>query len=346
MRLSHVGRGVLTVAGLLLVLVLTFAAFRLPIGDSLRLLAEGAFEGKFALARTALKSTPLLLTGLGMVVAWRAGMFNIGGEGQFVVGGLAGAAVAKAILRHAPGTAPALVVPALLIACVAGGAFWAWLAGWLYVRRGVEVVIGTILLNFVAFELLDYAVSGPLQETRRQLPMTDQLPDPMMLTKFDRQSDLHAGVILAVAMAALVYVYLFLTKDGYRLRLVGSNPRVARAYAIDPAKAQIRAMLLSGALCGLAGGVEYMGISGQIGGGFSQQWGFLGIPVALLGALHPLLAVISALIFGALFAGSENLARFTPAGTTIIYVVQAVAVLGFVGLQALAAKRKIKAEVG
>jgi simple sugar transport system permease protein len=115
---------------------------------------------------------------------------------------------------------------------------------------------------------------------------------------------------------------------------------MARASRIDAGKVQIQAMLISGALCGLAGGVEYVGIAGQLGTDFSQQWGFLGIPVALLGALHPLACIASAVLFGSLFAGSENLARFTNAGATLVYVIQAVAVLGYVGIKAYLDSRK------
>jgi len=337
--LSRATRATVTVIGLVLVLVLTLLAFRLPVFDSLKLIAEGAFGDKFGLSRTAIKTTPLLLTGLGMVVAWRAGMYNIGGEGQFIVGGLSGAWLAKSLIGGPLATAGPAGQILLLVVCALGGAAWAWLAGWLFVKRGVEVVISTILLNFIALQLLSWAVNGPLQEAKRQLPLTDPLPEALMLAKFDRQMDVHSGVLLALLVAVGVYVYLFLTKGGFQLRLVGENPKVARSYHINPDRTHLRAMLISGALCGLAGGVEYVGLSGQLGSGFSQQWGFLGIPVALLGGLHPLLVVLSATYFGALFAGSENLARFTTAGTTLIYVIQAAAVLGFVGLNALADRR-------
>jgi simple sugar transport system permease protein len=156
-----------------------------------------------------------------------------------------------------------------------------------------------------------------------------------MLLRFDRQTDFHCGFFVAVGALLVVHVVLFLTKGGFKLRLVGENPRAARANKIPAGRFQIGAMLLSGALCGLAGGIEYTGISGQVGSGLSQQWGFLGIPVALLAGLHPLGVGMSGLAFGALFAGSENLSRFTSAGTTIVYVIQAVAVLAFVGFRQL-----------
>lgn len=321
--------------GLFLILVLTLAAFQLPLVESLRLVAQGAFGSEVGLARTVVKATPLLLAGLGIVVAWRAGMFNIGGEGQFVVGALLGATLYKV----APGMPPALMNVGILVASVVGGAAYAAMAGWLQVSRGVSVVISTILLNFIAMQGLDWAASGPLQEVKRQLPLTDRLPDAAMLMRFNRQTDLHSGVFLAVLVAVGLYVFLYATRRGFQLRLIGENPGVARTAGLPVGARQIGAMAISGGLCGLAGGVEYTALAGQLGPGFAQQWGFLAIPVALVGGLHPLGVVPSALFFGALFAGSENLARFTPAGSTLVYVIQAATVLGYLLLRELRARR-------
>ncbi len=325
------------------VLVLTLVVFGLPVGESLKLVSQGAFGDKFGVARTLVKAIPLLLTGLGIVVAWRGGMFNIGGEGQFIVGAMLSCVLAKLVLRN--GTPPAfLMISVMLAASVVGGALWAWISAWLFVKRGVEVVISTILLNFIALQFLGWAVSGPLQEAKGQVPLSDLLPSAMMLPRYDRQTDLHAGIFVAILAAFLVWAFLYFTKKGFEVRVVGDSPRAARANLINAGGVQVRAMLWSGALCGLAGGVEYVGVSGQLGGGFSQNWGFLGIPVALLGGLHPLLVPLSAVYFGALFAGSENLARFTPAGPTLIYVIQAAAVLAIVAFRALAERKPLVTE--
>ncbi len=314
--------------------------FGLPVLESLRLMMQGAFGDQFGWSRTAVKTTPLLLTGLGMVVAWRAGVYNIGGEGQFVMGALVGAWFAKV----AAGLSGPLLLSGILISCIIGGAAWAWIAGWLYAKRGVQVVISTILLNFISVQVLSWAVSGPLQESKHQLLLTDMLPDGAMLPKLSRQMDVNLGSIIALVAAGALFVYLFRSSGGFLLRLSGANPRVARANRINAQRAQLVAMALSGALCGLAGGIEYTGIAGQLGLGFAQGWGFLGIPVALLGVLHPIATVASALYFGALFAGSENLARFSASGTTIVYVIQAMAVLGYVGLNAWAQRIPVQVE--
>lgn len=322
-------RLVATVAALILALVLTLAVFGLPIADSLRLLAEGAFGDKFGISRTLAKATPLLLTGLGMVLAWRAGMYNIGGEGQLIVGAISGAAVASALVAKVPGP---ILNPIILAAAMAAGGLWSGFAGWLQVARGVPAVISTILLNFVAIQLLAWSVQGPLRRSAGGLPQTEPLPETAMLLKFDRQLDLHFGLVIAVIAVILVALFLYGTRSGFRLRLVGASPSAARAHRIPSERVAIGSMMLSGALCGLAGGVEYTGITGVLGTGFPQGWGFLAIPVALLGGLHPFGVLFSGLYFGALFAGSENLARFSASGTTLIYVIQAAAVLAVVAL--------------
>lgn len=327
--------------GLIVVLIGTLAAFGLPILGSLQLIVHGALGSEAGIARTLVQTTPLLFTSLGMVVAWRAGMYSIGGEGQFIVGGIAGAAAYKLF----PGLPPAALTVLLLSASIVGGAAYAGIAGWLQVRRGAQVVVSTILLNFIALQGLDWCVNGPLQEASHRLPLSDSLPTSAMLTRFNRQTDLHSGVFLSLAAAILVYAFLYWSRSGFQLRLVGENPRTARTARIDSGRVQLQAMLLSGALCGIAGGVELLGIAGQLGTGFSQQWGFLAIPVALLGGLNPAGVILSSLYFGGLLAGSENLARFTKAGSTIVFVIQAAAVLGFVGLASwMRSKRKAEVE--
>ncbi len=327
--MNSVVRFVAVALGLLLTLCLTLVIFGLPLGPSLSRIATGAFGSEAGIARSLVRMTPLLLAGLGMVLAWRAGMYNIGGEGQFIVGGLTGATLYKL----APGLPPALLGISILVVSAVGGALYAALAGWLQISRGVQVVISTILLNFIALHLLDYCVNGPLREQAGQNPLTDRLPDLAMLAKFSVRTDLHAGIFLAIITALLVFGFLFFTSPGFKIRLVGENQRAARANGISPERVQILAMALSGALCGLAGGVEYTALAGQLGRSFSENWGFLAIPVALLGGLHPLGLIPSSLYFGALLAGTDYLSRFSVGGKSIIYLIQGAAVLVFMGLQ-------------
>lgn len=329
--MKRAGNLLIFAIGLPLAVIIVLFVFGLPIGQSVRDLIEGSLSTQSGVSRSLVKMTPLLLAGLGMTIAWRAGIFNIGGEGQFLVGALAGAAVAKTLATTIPGAALNPLI--LTLSFVAGGLF-ATFAGWLQIARGVPVVISTILLNFIATYFQDWLVSGPLQMANRTLPQTDTLPETAMLLKFSRQLDAHIGIVLALFLAIAIYVFLYKTPSGFRLRLAGANERAARANGVNANRVILQSMMLSGGLCGLAGGVEYTAITGVVGQGFSQGWGFLAIPVALLGGLNPLGVVGSSFVFGVLFAGSENLSRFASGGDRLIYVVQAVCVLAYIGIKA------------
>lgn len=333
---KNLGWGLLGALGLLMLLALTLAVFGFDVLRSLEVIAKGAVGSKYGIANTLVRSSPLILCGLGIAVAWRAGMFNIGGEGQYLVGAVAGAYLYKVL-----GTSPSIIfqIASLILGAVAGGLL-AGLAAWLQIKRGVQVVISTILLNFIALQFVEWSVRGPAQEANRALPLSDQLPRTMMLTRFDPQTDLHAGVILLPIAALVIYFWLLRSHSGLRLRLVGENPRAARANTIPIEKVQLKAMMVSGALCGLAGSVDYLGWIGNVGSGSAQNWGFLAIPVALLGSLHPGGIVGSGLYFGGLLAGCEALARTNSAGSTVVFVVQATAVLGYVGITLWLKSRK------
>ncbi len=321
---NRLARAVLFSIALLGLVALVLLAFGLPVGESFRLLVQGSLVGPFSLARTAVKATPLLCTALGMVVAWRGGMFNIGGEGQFVMGGLL-AATAAPVVQHWPAL---VAVPTLTALCMLGGSLYALIPAYLFVSRNVQVVISTILLNFIALYVLEWAVQGPLQRAKRDIPQSERLPESHMFFQPNPQLDFHAGIVVAVLAAIFVGWVLSRTVLGFRVRLLGENPRLADLNGYSVSRYRYLVMAVSGALCGLAASCQYLGVAGAIDKGFSQQWGFLGIPVALLGDLTASGALIASVFFGALFAGSENLARFTPGSATMIYAIQAAAVLG------------------
>lgn len=324
---------------LIVVLILTLACFGFDVPGSLSAIARGALADKYGISRTLVRATPLTLCGLGIAVAWKAGMFNIGGEGQYLLGALAGAYLFKVA-----GTAPAPVFQlTVLIGAVLVGGGLALLAGWLQVARGVQLVVSTILLNFIVIQFLSWSVAGPAQESARQLPLSDQLSREMLLPKADPQTDLHLGVLLVPIMAMLLFIWLYRTRDGFKLRLVGENPQAARAQKISTPRHQLTAMFVSGALCGLAGAVDYIGVIGTVGAGSAQNWGFLAIPVALLGGLNPAGVVASGLYFGGLMSGCEALSRTNPAGSTVVYVVQAAAVLGFLAFDEVRRHRQREA---
>lgn len=339
--LATLGYGI----GFVLLLVVTFQVLGVPPLDGLRGLWVGAFGDAenghwYPLSETLVETAPLLLTGLGVVVAWRAGMFSIGGEGQLLIGALAATALMNP-LKSLPAPLQALL---MLVVGTLAGAGWGLLAGWLKVRRGVQEVISTIMLNYLALSLVQWAVSigGPLQEKNSPAMQSAPISDSVLFAHLLPQSltngigtRLHSGVVLALLAVPVVALYLNRTIGGFGMKVIGQNPEAARTARYDVDSLRLKAMALSGALCGLAGAVQLLGVSGRLYSNFSSGWGFTAIPVALLGGLTPSGTLISAGFFGALTAGSGNLARFSGVSSVLIYVLQAVAVLAVVGIRAL-----------
>ena len=297
---------------------------------ALSALADGAFGSADAVADTLTKMTPLLLTGLGVAVAFRARLWNIGGEGQFLVGALAASALGAYALDGLP--AP-ILIPVILLAGAAAGAMWAGLAGWMRVARNVPEVISTIMLNFVAAQLLSYLVHGPMQEASHAQPASAPLPPSATLPFLWPGTTLHWGFALALLMAVFVSIYLNRTGAGFALRVVGANPDAARVSGLDVGRARLVTMLWSGALCGLAGAVELSGVVGTLYENYSPGYGFAAVAVALLGRLNPYGIIASALFFGALAAGSGSMERTANISANLSYVLQAGTLLVLLGFQ-------------
>lgn len=300
---------------------------------ALAALAEGAFGGPYQVATVLTKTCPVLLTGLSVSLAFRSGFWNIGAEGQFVAGAIAGSALALA----APAVPAPLVLPASLIAAAAAGGLLAWGAALLKSARGAQEVITTILLNFVALHALSYCVTGPLQERARTQPVSDLIPEGARLARLAGSAyPLHAGILVALALAAAAHVLLFRTGLGLEMRAVGLAPEAAR-HARIPVGSRIAAgALLSGGIAGLAGMVEIAGSLHRLYPTISPGYGYTGIAVALLARNHPLWVVPSALFFGALEAGSTRLEQDAGVAYHLVLVVQAT----IIGASALLAARR------
>jgi simple sugar transport system permease protein len=301
------------------------AALGFPAGEALRALVAGSVGSAAAWTATLLKTGPLLLTGLSVALAFRCGVWNIGAEGQLLVGALA----ATALATRAPASAPgAVLVPAVALAGAAAAAALGAAAGWLRARRGVSEVISTILLNFVAIQAVAWAVQGPLQEASGAYPQSDPLPAAARLPAWGR---VHAGVALALSAALGLQWLLLRTPLGFRLRAVGHSPLAARFAGIPPERYAVAALALAGGLAGAAGAFEVAGVTGRLYQGLSPGYGYTAIAVALLARLHPLAVVPSALFFGALEAGAGAMQREAGIPSVATEVVQGVVILFSVG---------------
>lgn len=290
-------------------------------------LLDGAAGSWYSLAETLLRSCPLLLMGLAVAFAFRCGVWNIGAEGQFLVGALAVAWAGP----HCNGWPGYVAVPLLLALGALCGGIWGGLAGLLKVRRHIQEVISTIMLNFVAIQLVSYAVHGPLMESAGQFPQTNPIAEAGRLTRWFIPTRLHTGVFLAAVCTGIIYVLLFRTVFGYTVRAVGLNANAARSAGIDVEMTVLGAMCLSGALAGLAGAVELSGVTYRLYEDFSSGYGYTAIAVALLGRLHPASVGLSALLFGALETGANGMQRTAQVSSVLVYVIQALILLFVVG---------------
>ena len=312
----------------LLALLLAGAVLQLlgyPPLPALLALGRGAVGSGAAWTGTLLKAAPLLLTGLAVALSFRCGVWNIGAEGQLYGGALAATWVAT---RLAPSEAGAWLWLLVLVAGAAGGALFGAVAGWLRAARGVSEVISTILLNFVAIQLVAWALQGPLQEAPRAYPQSDPFPVAARLPSIDR---LHLGLPLALLSSIAVWFLLSRTALGFRLRAVGHSPEAARFAGLSPERLGTLALTLAGALAGVAGAVEVAGITGRLYEGVSPGTGYTAIAVALLARLAPAAVVPSALFFGALANGALAMQREAGVPSVATQVVQGLVILLSIG---------------
>jgi general nucleoside transport system permease protein len=293
----------------------------------------GSVGSTYALASaTLVRAIPLILTGLAVALAFRAGVFNIGAEGQL----LAGAAISALIGVKLSAALGVLTLPGELVAGTLAGAFWAGIAAWLRSRFRVLEVISTIMLNFVALHAVGYLVRGPLQESLHIYPQSDTLPDVAQMPKLIPGTRLHGGLVAAVAAAVLLWWVLRYTAVGFRLRAAGANPYAARsAGLIDVGRVTIAAFLVSGALAGLAGAVELTGVTFALYENISPGYGYTAIAVALLARLNPLAVIGTGFFFGALEAGASAMQRDAGVPAAFVSVVEAGIVLAVIAFDRL-----------
>lgn len=291
----------------------------------LRTLVLGAVGSQYAITETFVKSVPLMLTALSVLVAFRAGVWNIGAEGQFLVGAVVAFVAARAVA--VTGLSPVIAI----IASALAGAFWGWIAIALRIRRNAPEVLSTILLNFVALHLLGWSVNGPLQEATRKYPQSEPIAESAWLPAIP-SSRLHAGLLIALVAALVIHILLHHTATGLRMRAAGFNPQAARFTGIDVEREMVRAMVISGALAGMAGGIEVLAVTHRLYERLGSGYGYSGIAVALLGQLEPLGSVAAALLFGAFATGAGELQRTGQSSAAVAVALQGVVIIALLAL--------------
>jgi len=269
------------------------------------------------------RSIPLIVIGLGIGLAFRAGALNIGAEGQFYAGAIA----ATWAGLHLNGWPAPLAIAALLTTSILAGVLWVAVPVLLRVRFGVLEVISTLLLNFVADALVSWMVQGPLQEAKRIYPQSDPIAASARLPQVPG-TRLHLGLLLAIGLAVVLWVIYRRTLWGFQLRATGAGPLAAGiAGRIDTKKMLATALLLSGGIAGLAGGIEVSGVSYALFQSLSPGYGFTGIAVALLARLDPLGTIATGLLFAALEAGAGGLQREAGVPAVLVYLIEAVIII-------------------
>jgi simple sugar transport system permease protein len=302
-----------------------------------RLLIQGSLGTGEGLGFTLFYATDFIFTGLAVAVAFHAGLFNIGGEGQATLGGL-GAALVVLHLGFLPGF---LLVPLGILGAAAFGALWAAIPGYLQAKRGSHIVITTIMFNWLASVLIVYLLVNVLREPTSMNPESATFPAasfiPFMhefLAAFGiaiAPSQLNLSLFLALAAAYGIWLLIYRSRLGYAIRVVGSNPNAAVYAGISPARITIVAMVISGALAGGLAVNELMGYQHRLLLEFTSGYGFVGIAVALMGRAHPVGIILASLLFGILYQGGAELAFEQPAITRDMVVVIGGIIILFAG---------------
>ncbi len=308
-----------------------------PLAVYLVILTE-PLKDAFGLTEILVRAVPLTLVALGISVAFRSGILNIGAEGQMAVGIAAAAAVAIAF----PDLPKPALLPLTLLAGATSGALWGGLAGYLKAKRDVNEILSTVMLNYIAAQLYGFLLRGPMIDPEELTvgsgtPQSVRLPRAAWLDRLVPGTRLHAGIIVALVLAILVYVLLWRTTAGYRLRASGAEPKAARYAGIRVQRSLIAAMLLSGAFAGLAGAVELTGVHRRAIEGITSGYGFSGIVVALFAGLHPALIPPAAFFFGLLLIGADMTQRAMSVPANMVYVLQGAIILSIVAAKSVLA---------
>jgi len=311
-----------TLAALAVGAVMLFVLGANPL-EAYSALWDGAFGSTNAFAETLVKATPLLLVALGICISFRGDVINIGGEGQMIIGAILATWVGLAF-TDLPGW---LVITLAMLAGFVGGGIWGGIPGFLKAYFNVNEILSTVMMNAIAVQFMNFMLRGPMIDPSQaqlasKIPQTARLLEAFRLPRWT-PTRLHLGALIAVVLAVLVYILLWRTTLGYRIRAVGQNPNASRYAGINVKRYVVLALLLSGAFSGLAGatqvyGVNYRMITDGSASGFTGSAGFNGIVAALFGQLHPIWSIPASILFGALLVGANSMQRVVQVPSALV----------------------------
>lgn len=290
-------------------------------------LFKGAFGNTKNFTQTLIKATPLIFTGLAATFAYRCGVFNLGGEGQFVIGAIASIWISTTIksISGCP-----LVIISLIGGAIAGG-IWGAIPGILKIIRGLNEMIVSIMLNYIAILLMGYLYTGPLREGN--VPQTAAVADNLKLGRIG--TSLYSGFIIAIIIAIIIFYFLYYTSNGFKLSSVGLNYVASKFNGFPVKKYMLFAFIVSGAISGLGGGVELHGVQYRLMSGFGNGYGFDGVAIALIGQLNPIGTVLVAYLFAVLRTGATTMQVGTGLPTSVIDIIQGLVIVFAVAGSAL-----------
>lgn len=291
-------------------------------------LIKGAFGNKSNIGETFIKSIPLIFTGLAATFAYRCGVFNLGAEGQFVMGAVASIWLATMY----KGSSPVLLILSSMILAVVVGGIWGAIPGILKIKRGLNEIIVSIMLNYVAVLFMGYVYSGPLREDN--LPQTAAVQ--FKLLRLSSESRVHIGIIIAVVITLITYYFLFNTSGGFKLRAVGLNQTASLFNGFQVNRFMLMSFIISGAIAGLGGSVELYGTQYRLMSGFGQGYGFDGVAIALIAQLNPIATMFVAYLFGVLRTGATTMQVASGMPTSVIDIIQALVIIFAVAGSAIA----------
>ncbi|MFN2363510.1 MAG: ABC transporter permease [Halarsenatibacteraceae bacterium] len=285
----------------------------------------------YGLSEAVVRAIPLMMVGIGISIAFRSKMINIGGEGQIQLGAIAAGAAALAL----PGLPKFILIPIVILVGFTAGGIWGGLAGWMKAKLSVNEVLSTVMLNYIAFQIYLYLIRGPLIDPSELawgtgVPQTARMPDSSLFQRLIQGQRIHSGIFIAIIIAFLVYFLLWRTTFGFRLRAVGEEPKAANYAGVKVDKYLVLAMILSGGLAGIAGSIEVIGVHHRVLEGLSANYGFSGIVVALFGRLHPLGVIPASFFFGLLLIGAEMMQRAVDIPSALVISIQGLVILAVV----------------